>query len=88
MGFVGPCRNESCFKNDRGVFAKGGVVLKRKRGRVRRIVSGNKLHRLERIIPGGEGLKPDQLMLQTAHYILQLRLQLCVLQSLLHLHDT
>ncbi|EXC31162.1 hypothetical protein L484_004928 [Morus notabilis] len=82
MGFVGPCRKLCCeYKNDR-VFANGGVVLKRK-GKLKM-----KLHRLQRIIPGGQGLKPDQLMVHTADYILHLRLQLCVLEALLKLHDT
>ncbi|MBA0776281.1 hypothetical protein Gotri_011295, partial [Gossypium trilobum] len=34
-----------------------------------------KVKKLQRLIPGAKGLKPDRLFLRTADYILQLRLQ-------------
>ncbi|BFG16479.1 hypothetical protein CerSpe_027520 [Prunus speciosa] len=41
-----------------------------------------KVKKLQMLIPGGRGLKADRLFLQTADYILQLRLQVNVLQAL------
>ncbi|XP_050118845.1 transcription factor PAR2-like [Malus sylvestris] len=41
-----------------------------------------KVKKLQMLIPGGRRLKTDRLFLQTADYILQLRLQLNVLQAL------
>ncbi|CAN6550685.1 unnamed protein product [Malus baccata var. baccata] len=41
-----------------------------------------KVKKLQMLIPGGRRLKADRLFLQTADYILQLRLQLNVLQAL------
>ncbi|KAF4390934.1 hypothetical protein G4B88_030612 [Cannabis sativa] len=41
-----------------------------------------KFDRLQKLIPGGQGLESDQLMIQTTHYIMQLRSQLCVINSI------
>ena len=41
-----------------------------------------KVKKLQRLIPGGEGLQPDLLFLKTADYIMHLRLQVHVLQAL------
>ncbi|TYH73930.1 hypothetical protein ES332_D05G363200v1 [Gossypium tomentosum] len=41
-----------------------------------------KVKKLQRLIPGAKGLKPDWLFLRTADYILQLRLQVNILQAL------
>ncbi|KAF1874853.1 hypothetical protein Lal_00007468 [Lupinus albus] len=41
-----------------------------------------KMKKLQRLIPDGGRLKPDQLFVRTAEHILQLRLQLNVLQTL------
>ncbi|XP_022892165.1 transcription factor IBH1 [Olea europaea var. sylvestris] len=41
-----------------------------------------KVKKLQKIIPGGQGLKPDNLLLRTADYILFLRLQINMLQCL------
>ncbi|KAG4202258.1 hypothetical protein ERO13_A05G318400v2 [Gossypium hirsutum] len=41
-----------------------------------------KVKKLQRLIPGAKGLKPDRLFLRTADYILQLRLQVNILQAL------
>ena len=41
-----------------------------------------KVRRLQTLIPGGKGLKPDRLFLLTADYILHLRLQVNFLQAL------
>ncbi|GMH01629.1 hypothetical protein Nepgr_003468 [Nepenthes gracilis] len=65
------------------------MSLKKLRSRRRRLVrrSSNssvqkKVKKLQRLIPGGEGMRPDRLFLQTADYILQLRFQLNLLQAL------
>ncbi|KAJ9188001.1 hypothetical protein P3X46_003403 [Hevea brasiliensis] len=55
------------------------------RRRRRRAVRGSvrmKVKKLQRLIPGGQGLKPDRLFSRTADYILHLRLQVNVLQAL------
>lgn len=41
-----------------------------------------KMRKLQRLIPGGAGLRPELLFSMTADYILQLRLQAKVLQAL------
>ncbi|CAB4295036.1 unnamed protein product [Prunus armeniaca] len=41
-----------------------------------------KVKKLQMLIPGGRGLTADRLFLQTADYILQLRLQVNALQAL------
>ncbi|KAJ0038195.1 hypothetical protein Pint_23028 [Pistacia integerrima] len=41
-----------------------------------------KVRKLQKLIPGGQGLQPDRLFLKTADYILHLRLQVNVLQAL------
>ncbi|CAN0924051.1 Transcription factor IBH1 [Linum grandiflorum] len=41
-----------------------------------------KVKKLRKLIPGGEGMEADRLLLKTADYILHLRFQLHVLQSL------
>ncbi|TYH19583.1 hypothetical protein ES288_A05G362900v1 [Gossypium darwinii] len=41
-----------------------------------------KVKKLQRLILGAKGLKPDRLFLRTADYILQLRLQVNILQAL------
>lgn len=89
MGFVGPYTNiGDCYNMDE-VSENGGVItLKRaQRRRRRRVRLSRKFYRLQRLIPGGQGLQPDRLMAQTAGYIMHLRLQLCVLEALLKLHD-
>uniref|UniRef100_A0A2C9WMT3 BHLH domain-containing protein n=1 Tax=Manihot esculenta TaxID=3983 RepID=A0A2C9WMT3_MANES len=55
------------------------------RRRQRRAVRGSvrmKVKKLQKLIPGGQGLQPDRLFLMTADYILHLRLQVNVLQAL------
>ncbi|XP_010254299.1 PREDICTED: transcription factor PAR1-like [Nelumbo nucifera] len=64
-----------------------GLSLRRRGRRVsdRRSVR-MKVRKLQRLVPGGRGLQPDRLFLQTADYILHLRLQLKVLQALSKLY--
>ncbi|XXG55377.1 hypothetical protein AAC387_Pa03g3061 [Persea americana] len=60
-----------------------------RRLKTRRIVHGsvrNKVRRLRRLVPGGRGLQPDSLLLRTADYILQLKLQVNLLQALSKLY--
>lgn len=45
-----------------------------------------KVKNLQKIIPGGEALNPDSLLLRTANYILLLKMQINVLQALNNLH--
>ncbi|KAJ8773842.1 hypothetical protein K2173_008305 [Erythroxylum novogranatense] len=70
------------FDRNRG-FDK--VTWRRRRRRSARLQISSvqmKVKRLQRLIPGGRGLPPDQLFLRTADYILHLRLQVDVLQAL------
>ncbi|KAF5191634.1 hypothetical protein FRX31_018777 [Thalictrum thalictroides] len=60
-------------------------LFRRRRSVVRRSVQ-TKVKRLQKIVPGGQGLEPDRLFLQTANYILHLRFQVDVLQALSKLH--
>ncbi|RVX18384.1 hypothetical protein CK203_006671 [Vitis vinifera] len=56
----------------------------RRRGAPRKVLM--KFQKLQRLVPGGHGLQPDQLFLQTADYILHLKLQVNVLEAILKLH--
>ncbi|KAL7110279.1 hypothetical protein ACP275_05G015000 [Erythranthe tilingii] len=63
----------------------GSENMKMVRGRRRRIK--RKIKKLQKIIPGGQGLNPDSLFVRTADYILLLRLQIHFLQTTLsHSH--
>ncbi|KAL0004152.1 hypothetical protein SO802_011713 [Lithocarpus litseifolius] len=61
-------------------FAK--VKCRRRRRQAARGEVEMKVKKLQRLVPGGEGLNPDRLFLKTADYILHLRLQVDVLQTL------
>lgn len=74
---LGACR-ELCNENDGKML---GVKLRRRRRRRQRAVQ-MKVKKLQRIVPGGDGLQPDSLFVQTANYILHLRLQVYALQSI------
>ncbi|PON93349.1 Myc-type, basic helix-loop-helix (bHLH) domain containing protein [Trema orientale] len=92
MGYVSPCSNTVySYKNDKMSENVGLVSLKRSERRRRRITRrvrlSGRFHRLQRLVPGGQGLQPHRLMAQTAGYIMYLRLQLSVLEALLKLHD-
>ncbi|KAI3976296.1 hypothetical protein MKX01_021838 [Papaver californicum] len=65
----------TCIRESRGrrVVVIGGSVRK-------------KVKRLQKIVPGGKGLQPDRLFLQTADYILHLKLKLDLLRALLNLY--
>ncbi|KAL7171435.1 hypothetical protein ACSBR2_036147 [Camellia fascicularis] len=78
MGCNG-CKDESRVK----------MQIRRERRRRRRRMAAaargsvqRRVKKLQRLIPGGRGLKPDRLLLRTADYILHLRLQVDVLQTL------
>ncbi|XP_021903702.1 transcription factor PAR1-like [Carica papaya] len=45
-----------------------------------------KVRKLQKLIPGGEGLQPDRLFTKTADYILLLRLQVKLLQTLANIY--
>ncbi|KAL7149070.1 hypothetical protein ABFS83_05G014900 [Erythranthe nasuta] len=60
------------------------MKMVREGGRRRRIK--RKVKKLQKIIPGGQGLNPDMLFVRTADYILLLRLQIHFLQTLSHSH--
>ncbi|KAI3941519.1 hypothetical protein MKW92_045300 [Papaver armeniacum] len=47
---------------------------------------GKKVKRLQKLVPGGKGLQPDRLFLQTADYILHLKLKLDLLRALSNLY--
>lgn len=61
-------------------FAK--VKCRRRRKQAARGAVEMKMKKLQSLVPGGEGLNPDRLFLRTADYILHLRLQVDVLQTL------
>ncbi|KAL9423967.1 hypothetical protein AB3S75_035954 [Citrus x aurantiifolia] len=68
---------------------KGFAKVKWRRRRRRRSAVGRpsasvrmKVRKLQKLIPGGQGLQPDRLFLRTADYIVHLNLQLNVLQAL------
>lgn len=84
MGFVDPCIYANCcsYKDEKKF---GAVNLNLKRKRRRKMAVHGKFERLQKLVPGGIGLQPDQLMVQTADYILHLKLQLSALQLLLKL---
>ncbi|XP_050238748.1 transcription factor IBH1-like [Mercurialis annua] len=71
----------------------GKMKLRRKiRTRRKRGVCGGgrvemKVKKLQRIIPGGEGLQPERLFLRTADYIMQLRSQVNILQALSDIYN-
>ncbi|KAK3223279.1 hypothetical protein Dsin_010304 [Dipteronia sinensis] len=74
-------RRSSC----KGGFSKWRTTRRRRRshrGSVRL-----KVRKLQKLIPGGQGLKADRLFTTTANYILQLRLQLHVLQALSNIYQ-
>ncbi|KAI7998748.1 Transcription factor IBH1 [Camellia lanceoleosa] len=77
MGCNG-CKDESRVKMQiRRERRRRRMAAAAARGSVQRRVK-----KLQRLIPGGRGLKPDRLLLRTADYILHLRLQVNVLQTL------
>ncbi|PON61080.1 Myc-type, basic helix-loop-helix (bHLH) domain containing protein [Parasponia andersonii] len=92
MGYVSPCiKTGYSYKNDEMSENCELVSLKRsekrRRRKTRRVRLSGRFHRLQRLVPGGQGLQPDRLMAQTAGYIMHLRLQLSVLDALLKVHD-
>lgn len=88
---LGPCRHlcKPKFKDaGRKIMFRSVKLRRRVRRRGRRQGGvGKKVQKLQRIVPGGEGLQPENLLLQTANYILNLRLQVYVLESALSLHE-
>lgn len=65
-------------------FSKVEWRSRRRRSAVGRGVGSvqSKVRKLQKLIPGGQGLQPDLLLSRTAHYILHLRLKVNVLQAL------
>ncbi|KAI3985818.1 hypothetical protein MKX01_026604 [Papaver californicum] len=45
-----------------------------------------RVRRLQKLVPGGKGLQPDRLFLETANYILHLKFQVNVLQTLSNMY--
>lgn len=72
------------FSNGCKEFSK--VKWRRRKRRAGRGEVEMKVRKLQRLIPGGQGLNPDRLFLRTADYILHLRLQVNVLQALSKIH--
>ncbi|KMT07300.1 hypothetical protein BVRB_6g149290 [Beta vulgaris subsp. vulgaris] len=50
-------------------------------------VVARKVRKLQRIIPGGQRMQVDRLFLQTADYILHMRLQIHLLQTIFKLYS-
>lgn len=78
-----PCRDLGNHKDGK-MF---GVTLRRRSGRRRQRAARTKVQKLQKIVPGGHSLEPDSLLVQTANYILHLRLQIHVLESILELQE-
>ncbi|KAK3015565.1 hypothetical protein RJ639_007738 [Escallonia herrerae] len=57
-------------------------VKRHRRNAAARGMARMKVKKLQKLVPGGEGLKADRLFLRTADYILHLKLQVNVLQAL------
>ncbi|KAI3892921.1 hypothetical protein MKW92_045676 [Papaver armeniacum] len=53
---------------------------------IRESMGRRKVKRLQKLVPGGKGLQPDRLFLQTADYILHLKLKLDLLRALSNLY--
>ncbi|CAN6549010.1 unnamed protein product [Malus baccata var. baccata] len=80
------------YSSSSSFSSKMKTMKMRRRQRRRQVARGRsgggrstvqvKVKKLQMLIPGGRGLKADRLFLQTADYILQLRLQVNVLQAL------
>ncbi|KAK9278787.1 hypothetical protein L1049_028365 [Liquidambar formosana] len=82
---LGQCRGV-CYKKDNKM--PGFNLQRRRRGGRRACRSVRmKVQKLQRLVPGGHGLQPDKLYLQTAEYILHLRLQLNVLEAILKVQE-
>ncbi|XP_073133676.1 uncharacterized protein [Henckelia pumila] len=65
--------------------SKNAKILARRRAKTAAGATssiGMKVKKLQKIVPGGQGLKPDRLLLKTAEYILLLRLQINAFQIL------
>ncbi|CAK9178891.1 unnamed protein product [Ilex paraguariensis] len=81
VGSLNLCHYYSMSSNG-GADRNGVKMVGRKHKRVARGSVHMKVKKLQKLIPGGYGLKPDRLLLMTADYILHLRLQINVLQAL------
>lgn len=81
---LGACE-DLCNQSEDNIM---GVKVRRSRGRRRQRAVQMKVQKLQRIVPGGDGLQPDNLFTQTANYILHLRLQVYALESILRLNQT
>ncbi|KAK7317598.1 hypothetical protein RJT34_01970 [Clitoria ternatea] len=57
---------------------------RRRRRQGSRVVVERKMKKLQRMVPGGAGMKPELLFLKTTEHILQLRLQLNILKALIY----
>ncbi|KAL5723645.1 hypothetical protein ACHQM5_007019 [Ranunculus cassubicifolius] len=72
-------------RKERPTSTRQNSQLRQRRLVVRRSVK-TKVKRLQKIVPGGKGLEPDRLFLQTANYILHLRLQVNMLEAISKLY--
>lgn len=70
----------------RSKIMHGNTKLRRGKGEMRGGLVHKKVKKLQKIVPGGQGLKPENLLLKTADYILFLRLQIKMLQCLSKLY--
>ncbi|KAI3843889.1 hypothetical protein MKX03_036985 [Papaver bracteatum] len=69
--------------------SKSACNIRESRGRRVVVIGGSfgkKVTRLQKLVPGGKGLQPDRLFLQTADYILHLKLKLDLLRALSNLY--
>lgn len=79
------CRSVCYKKEDDNKLV--GVRGRRERQRRRRRLVRMKVEKLQRLVPGGHGLQLDPLCIQTADYILHLKLQVNVLEAILKFHQ-
>ncbi|KAJ7953653.1 Transcription factor [Quillaja saponaria] len=83
MGCSGFCKGYSKVKYMRRRWRRTTV----RGGGCHRVKVQMKMRKLQRLIPGGNGLNPDRLFLRTAEHILHLRFQLNVLQALSDIYN-
>ncbi|XP_047963942.1 transcription factor PAR1 [Salvia hispanica] len=75
------------MRRGRGILSSSSSKRSGARGRkMEGVALQMKVKKLQKIIPGGEGLDSDELFVRTADYILLLKLKISVLQILSKLH--
>ncbi|XWS60703.1 hypothetical protein CRYUN_Cryun07bG0058400 [Craigia yunnanensis] len=83
---VNSCLDIGCCCNGRNKLRLGVNSRRQRRQWSSRSVQ-KKIQKLHRVVPVSHGQHLDQLLVQTADYILHLRLQVSVLEALVKFHE-